>query len=112
MAFEEMEVVVDVADQADPARQQEQGADAACGEALDTIREFVVDVVGGHHRLIALGSGPVLNAVEDSLPTFPESSEVAFSLLVAVAFSGLLGDSSSHSKTSRVWNSEDVFPPP
>ncbi len=28
-----------------------------------------------------------------------------------LAFSGLLGESSSHSKVSAVWNSEDVFLP-
>ena len=32
--------------------------------------------------------------------------------LSTVAFSGLIGDSSTHSKTSIVWNSEDIFPPP
>src|ERR1700722_17303725 len=40
MPLEVMEVVVDVADQADPARQQVHGADAARGEALDAIGEF------------------------------------------------------------------------
>ena len=65
MPLEDMEVVVDVADQADPARQQVHGADAARGEALDAIGEFVVDVVGGHHRLIAFRSGAVRDAIED-----------------------------------------------
>ena len=111
MPFEEMEVVVDVADQADPAGQQEHGADAAGGKALDAIGEFVVDVVGGHHGLIAFRSGPVLDAIEESPPTFMESSAVAFPGFLGVAFSGLLGDSSSHSKASEGWNSEDVFSP-
>ena len=53
-------------------RQQVHGADAAGGEALDAIGEFVVDVVGGHHRLIAFRSGPVLDAIEDSLLTLTE----------------------------------------
>ena len=53
MPLEDMEVVVDVADQADPARQQVHGADAPRSEALDAIGDFVVDVGGGHHRLIA-----------------------------------------------------------
>ena len=104
MAFEEMEVVVDVADQAGPACQQEHGADAACGEALGALGEFVVDVAGGHHRLIAFGSGPVLDAVEDPLAPFAESSPVAFSARLAVAFEGLLGDSGGHSKVSEFWN--------
>ena len=44
MALEEMEVVVDVADQAGAASQQEHGADAAGDEALDALGQFVVDV--------------------------------------------------------------------
>ena len=104
--------MVDVADQADPARQQVHGADAASGEALDAIGEFVVDVVGGHHRLIAFRSGAVLDAIEDLALTLTESSAVAFPGFLGVAFSGLLGDSSSHSKASECWNSEDVFSPP
>lgn len=40
-----------------------------------------------------------------------EDPAVAFSRLLAVAFSGLPGESSSHSKVSAVWNSEDVFLP-
>ena len=40
-------------------RQQQHGADAAGGEALDAIGEFVVDVGGGHHGLFAFGSGPI-----------------------------------------------------
>jgi hypothetical protein len=111
MPFEEMEVVVDVADQADPPRQQEHGADTAGTEALDAIGEFVVDVVGGRHRQFAFGSGPVLDAVEDSLVTLPESSAVAFMGRLAVAFPGRLGESGSHSKASVDWNSEDVLSP-
>jgi hypothetical protein len=87
------------------------GADAASGKALDTVGEFVVDVVGGHHRLIAFGSGAVRDAIEEPLPTLTESSAVAFPGFLGVAFSGFLGDSSSHSKASEGWNSEDVFSP-
>jgi hypothetical protein len=111
MAFEEVKVLVDVPDQADPPRQQEHGTDATGIEALDAIGEFVVDVVGGHHRLFAVGSGPVLDAIEDSLPTFTKSSAVALPGLLAVAISARLGDSGRHSKTSESWNSEDVFSP-
>jgi hypothetical protein len=46
-----------------------------------------------------------------SLTTFPEDSAVSFSGLVALVFPGFARDSSSHSKTSVVWNSEDVFSP-
>jgi hypothetical protein len=107
-----MEVVVDVANQADPLRQQMHSADAASGKALDAIGEFVVDVVGGHHRLIAFRSGPVLDAMKDPLLTLTESSAVAFPGFLGVAFSGFLGDSRSHSKASKCWNSEDVLSPP
>ena len=112
MPLEEVEVVIDVADQSGPARQQEHGADAAGGEALDAIGQFVVDVGGGHHGLFAFGSGPILDAVEDPPLAFAKDPAVAFSAFLAVAFSGFLGDSSSHSKTSVCWNSEDVFLPP
>jgi len=96
------------------------GTDATRTEALDTIGQLVMDVGGGHHGLIALRPGPILDAPEDSPPTIVEDSAIAFSRLLAVAlpgltpvaFSGFLADSSSHSKTSVVWNSEDVFPPP
>ena len=112
MPLEEMEVVVDVADQAGPASQQEHGADAAGGEALDAVGEFVVDVGGGHHRLIAFGSGPILDAVEDSLADVRGAIlRLRSRVFLRVAFSGLLGDSSSHSKASVDWNSEDVFSP-
>jgi hypothetical protein len=70
-----------------------------------------MDVGGGHHGLIAFGSGTVLDAIEDSLATLPEDSAAPFSGLVALVFLGLAGDSSSHSKTSVVWNIEDVFLP-
>src|SRR5512135_2545655 len=79
MAFEEMEVVVDVVDQADPARQEEHGADAACGEALDALGQLIVDVGGGHHGLIAFRSGPIEDAFEDPPLAVAEDPAVAFS---------------------------------
>jgi hypothetical protein len=88
------------------------GADAACGKALDAIGEFVVDVLGGHHWLIAFRAGAIRDAIEDPALTLTESSTVAFPSCLGVAFSGFLGDSSSHSKASGGWNSEDVFSPP
>ena len=66
VAFEEMEVVIDVGDQPGPACHQEHGADAAGGQSLDAIGEFVVDVGGGDHGAFALGTGAVLDAAEDS----------------------------------------------
>jgi hypothetical protein len=70
-----------------------------------------MDVVGGHHGLIALGLVAILDAVEDPLAAFAEDPAIAFSPLVGIAFPGLLGESSSHSKASVDWNSEDVFVP-
>ena len=108
------------ADQSDLAGQQVHSADAAGTEALDAIGEFVMDVGGGHHGLVALGSGLIRDASEDSPLTLVENSAVAFLRLLAatspvlstVAFWRFLGDSSSHSKASVAWNSEDVFLPP
>ena len=120
MPFEQNEVGVNGFDQPGVASQQEHSTDAPGAEALDTIGQFVVDIAGGHHRFIAFGSWPILHALEDSPLAFVEDSAIAFSRLPTVAFSGLstvaisrlLGDSSTHSKTSISWNSEDVFLPP
>ena len=57
MALEEMEVGVDVGDQAGRACQQQHGTDAAGGEALDALGQFVVDVAGGDHGLSRSGPG-------------------------------------------------------
>jgi hypothetical protein len=112
MPLEEVEIAVDVVDQAGPARQQEHGTDATRSEALDAIGNLVLDVAGGHHGSIALGFVPILDAIEDSPLAIVESSLVAFSSLVTVAFPGLFGDSSTHSKAPLEWNSEDVLLPP
>ena len=62
-------------------------------EALDAIGEFVVDVGGGHHGLIAFGPGAVLDAIEDSPPAFAENSAlracVPADFGLRVAFCGL-----------------------
>jgi hypothetical protein len=70
-----------------------------------------MDVVGGHHGLIALGFVAIRDAFEDPLAPFAEEPAIAFSSFVDVAFSGFLGDSSSHSKASVDWKIEDVFLP-
>jgi hypothetical protein len=70
-----------------------------------------MDVVGSHHGLIAFGLVAILDAFEDPLAAFAEERAIAFSPLVGIAFSGFLGESSSHSKASVGWNSEDVFLP-
>jgi hypothetical protein len=120
MPLEQNEVGVDVFDQPSVASQQEHGADAPGAEALDAIGQFVVDIAGGHHRFFAFGSWPILDALENSPLAFVEDSAVAFSRLLVVTlpglstvvFSGFLGDSSTHSKASVMWNSDDVFIPP
>ena len=71
---------------------QEHGADAAGGEPLDAVGQFVVDVVGGDHGAFAFGAGSVLDAAEDSALALPERVE----------------DIGFHSKASVAWNSEDV----
>ena len=109
VAFEEVEGAVDVGDQSGPASDQEHGADAAGTEAVDAVGQFIMDVGGGHHGLIALWPRAVLNAIEDSLTTFAEdSTPVSFSGLVAAVFRSFARDSGSHSKTSVAWNGEDV----
>jgi hypothetical protein len=63
MALEEMEVVVDIGDQADSARQQQHGTDSPGIEPLDAIGEFIVDVASGSHRLFAFQPRSILDAV-------------------------------------------------
>ena len=96
MAFEEVEAVVDVGDQSGPAGQQEHGADAAGGQPLDPIGQFVLDVAGGDHGTFPLGPGTILDAAENSPLALPQFVE----------------DIGIHSKASVVWNSEDVCLPP
>ena len=55
-------------------------------EALDTIGQFVVDVGGGHHGLVAFGPGPIHNAVEDSPLALVEDSAVAFARFLRSRF--------------------------
>ena len=95
VAFEEVEVVIDIGDETCGACDQEHGADATGGQSLDTIGQFVVDVVGGDHRAFPLGAGPILDATEESSLALPEFVE----------------DIGVHSKASDPWNSEDVLLP-
>ena len=66
MVLEQMQVVIDVGDQSGPACQQEHGTDAAWAQSLDPIAQFVVDVAGGDHGALRLGTGAVFDAAEDS----------------------------------------------
>src|SRR5262249_41371027 len=126
MTFEELEVLVDVSDQAGPSCQEEDGADAASGETPDALAQFIVDVGGGDHGLVAFGPRFIGNATEDSPPSLLKELAVAFSgfvaravrgvtvatsRLVAVATSGRVGDGSSHSKPSVTWKNQDPLLP-
>ena len=65
----------------------------------------------GPGRLRMRSRIPPLPLVEDPAIALPRLLGVASGGLSPVAFSGLLGDSGSHSKALVVWNSEDVFLP-
>src|SRR4051794_6976681 len=77
MALEEMKMGVDAGDQAGGSCQHQHGTDAAGGEALDALTEFVVDIAGGDHGDFAFGAGAILDAAEDSLPTLSQELSLA-----------------------------------
>jgi hypothetical protein len=68
-----------------------------------------VDVGGGDHGDIALRAGVIGDPVEELPPASFQETTVAISSGLALAFSGLLGESSSHSKASVAWKDEDLF---
>jgi hypothetical protein len=70
-----------------------------------------VDVGGRDHGLLAFRSGLIEDSLAEPLLAFAENSVLAFARLLVVVCSGLLGESSSHSKASVNWKSEDVFHP-
>src|SRR5262249_18099008 len=76
MPFQDMKLVIDVAGQADPSRQQQHGTDAAGAKAMDPITEFIMDVAGRDHRLFAFDSRLIFDAVEDLSATFAQSPTV------------------------------------
>src|SRR5262249_32940817 len=96
MAFEQVQVAIDVGDQSGPACQQEHGADAAGAQALDPPAQFVMDVVGGDHGALALGAGAVFDPAKDSPLALPEFVE----------------DIGFHSRVSVVWPNADMRLPP
>ena len=112
MALEEMEVGVDGGDQAGAARQQEHGADAAGGEALDALAQFVVDVGGGDHGDYRVrgradsrcGRGSSAGVAAGALGRVPGTS-------CGVASWDLLRDNNHHSKPSVAWKNADLLPP-
>jgi hypothetical protein len=54
MELKEMQTLIDGVDQAELAGQDVNGADAAVGNALAAVAEFVMDVARGEHGLVAL----------------------------------------------------------
>ena len=64
--LEQMEVLVDVVDQADLPGQEVDGPDAAGCDGPGAIGELVMDVGSGHHRGRSFDAGLILDAAEDS----------------------------------------------
>jgi hypothetical protein len=87
-----VEAAVDVGDQAGPAGEQEQGADAAGGEAADSIGQLVVDGVGVEHGALSLRPVAIGESAGDP----------------ALASSQLVHHLGIHSKAPVAWNGEDV----
>jgi hypothetical protein len=92
MAFEEVEALIDVADQSGLAGDQEHSPDPAGGESLNPISQLVLNVVGGDHGTLLLWPGTIIDAAENSSLALPQFVE----------------DINVHSKASVAWNSEDV----
>ena len=92
-------------------RQQHHGADAAGGEAVDALTEFVVDVAGGDHGDFAFGCRLILDAVEDLPLALSQDRSVAFPGLPAVASGGLPRDNDHHSKPSVAGKNANLFDP-
>src|SRR3954471_19008050 len=64
--LEQVKVLVDVPHQPDLLRQAVDGPDAAGCDGPGAIGEFVVDVGGGHHRLMPLDAGLIPDPAGDS----------------------------------------------
>jgi hypothetical protein len=96
VTLEKMETAVDVVNQSAFPGYQKHGTDAAAGQPLDPISQFVLDVAGGDHRALPFRAGSILDAFENSTLAFPKFvEEIRF-----------------HSKASVAWSSEDVLTPP
>jgi hypothetical protein len=50
--LQQVQAVVDGLDQSRPPRQQVNCPDAAARNAANPLRDFIVDVAGGHHRAV------------------------------------------------------------
>ena len=59
--------------------------------------------------VFALWARMIGDAVKESLPALLQELLVAFSNDPVLAFSGLVGESSRHSKPSVAWKNEDPF---
>src|SRR5271163_537597 len=112
MPLEQMERVIDVADQAGPLSQQQHDTDAAGGKALDTLAQLIVDVGGRDHGPLAFGAGAIGNPVENSPQSSPQQPTSAFTGLPTIASGDLFRDNNHHSKPSVAWKNEDPLLPP
>src|SRR3954464_6589627 len=63
--LQQVELLVDVPDQAELFGQEVDGPDAARRDGPGPLGDLVADVGGGHHRLGPLNAGPVLDATGD-----------------------------------------------
>ena len=92
MAFEEMEVVIEVLDEVELLGHEVDGPDATSGDGSGAVSDLVVDVGGGDHGLMTFDAGLILDAASDS----------------PLACGELSADSGIHSKTSWRWMNEAV----
>ena len=88
MAFEEMEVVVEILNQAEFLSHEVDGSDATGGDGPSAVGHFIANVGGGHHGLMTFDAGLILDPAGDP----------------ALACDELSVDSGVHSKTSWVAN--------
>ena len=84
MAFEEMEVVVEVLDEMKFLSHEVDGPDATGGNGFGAVGDFIVDVGGGHHGLMTFHTGLIFDAAGNT----------------TLACGELSADSGVHSKTS------------
>jgi hypothetical protein len=64
--LQEVEAPIDVIDQPQLPCQEVHRPDPAGCDRPDLLGDLVVDVGGGHHRLVSFHTGPVLQSTEDS----------------------------------------------
>ena len=101
MDLKEVKIGVDVADQADPVPGAAWAPMPPAAESLNAIGQFVLDVGGGHHGYGPLRSRQIRETLVNSSSPFLNAS-----LIAGRAF---FSESSTHSKASLSWDSENVI---